>query len=302
MFVPNTSSKIEALLAGAVATNNLPFYASWADQTTTTFDLGRTTGSIAGVSAQTLVGSPAASTQRQLLYAAIYNADTADAAVTVRYFNGTSNFGLPTVTLKPGETLQYVYDVGWFVTDGSGAKKEGNSSIVLPTRRLYPMAQPAGNINSVNRTLGGNSPVAFHVGRAGAPYTSATVLYDVTVAGVGITWAEVAIATCPSGLYAAKNPLVIRGFADISAVANSLGVKKTTISGLTGILPGHELWIVFGNVSATTGISLAGMAADAQSVGVAIKNTARRPSTDVGKQYEWIVDTGIAAWCSAVFS
>ena len=95
--------------------------------------------------------------------------------------------------------------------------------------------------------------------------------------------------------------MTIRGYADVSGVINSLGIKKTTVT-FSGVQPGHELWLVFGAAVTGTGPVLVGQAAEGMVAGFQLRNFNRRPSTDVGKPYEYTIDGAITPWCSAVFS
>ncbi|MBI3165166.1 MAG: hypothetical protein HYZ24_10825 [Chloroflexi bacterium] len=123
MILDTTSKTIQAVLGGAVTTNQLRVTSSYEDITTTTYAPGSNRGVTNNTTAVTVVGSPAASTQRKVLSISIYNKDTADAAVTVQSYDGTNTDEMVKITLDPGDTLYYGNHVGWRVTDSAGRVK-----------------------------------------------------------------------------------------------------------------------------------------------------------------------------------
>lgn len=106
---PNKS--IEAVLAGAVATTQLPIVANWVDVVTadqSVFAFGGSDLTTSGATAVTVVAAPQANHTRTLKSMSIHNADTASATVTVRLNNGISTRILVKVVLATGSTLEYV--------------------------------------------------------------------------------------------------------------------------------------------------------------------------------------------------
>lgn len=118
-----TTDKIEAILSGAITTNQLPCYTSWRDRTSTTFVAGRTVINTNSGSAVDISGSPASSTQRLIDEISVYNADTVNATVTIRFNANGTTYILFQVTLAPTETLKYQEGEGFFVTASTGARK-----------------------------------------------------------------------------------------------------------------------------------------------------------------------------------
>lgn len=123
MILDTTSKTIQAVLGGAVTTNQLRVTSSYEDITTTTYAPGSNRVVTNNTTAVTVVGSPAASTQRKVLSISIYNKDTADAVVTVQSYDGTNTDEMVKITLDPGDTLYYGNHVGWVVTDSAGRVK-----------------------------------------------------------------------------------------------------------------------------------------------------------------------------------
>jgi hypothetical protein len=123
-----TTSTLEVLLSAAVTSNQLPWVASYADLTTTTFAAGSLTGATNSTTAVTLVSAPAASTQRQVKSLNVFNADTVSATVTIRYNeNGTTRI-IVKATLAIGESLVYTQDAGWQVLTTNGSIKQSSTT------------------------------------------------------------------------------------------------------------------------------------------------------------------------------
>jgi len=127
MILASTSELIRLRLDATVATNQLAWVSSFNDITTTTFVPGDADGATNNTTNVTIVGSPAASTQRQVTTLNIYNADTLIRAVTVEKFDGTNARILARASLAPGDTLYWSREAGWTVLKGSSEQ----TSIIL---------------------------------------------------------------------------------------------------------------------------------------------------------------------------
>jgi hypothetical protein len=105
MLVLDTTSKtITAVLAAPPATNQLNYVVAWADNNGTTFTEGASDGTTNSTTTVTMVASPAASTRRVIKSIYIKNTDTAQATVTVGYYNGTNTRVIAEVILNIGDT------------------------------------------------------------------------------------------------------------------------------------------------------------------------------------------------------
>ena len=110
--LPTTAHKLQAVLAGAITTNQLHVVASFADKTTSDYAGGTKLSLTNGVSAVDIVDAPIASTIRDIDYVGVYNADTVAATVTIQEFDGVNTRTLATATLNPGDQLIYVHGSG----------------------------------------------------------------------------------------------------------------------------------------------------------------------------------------------
>ncbi len=123
MILNAIDKKLEFVLSGAVATNELSFTASYADKTTTDFTPAGTDGVSNGTTPVTLVAAPAASTQRMISGISIYNGDTVSATVTVNLDNNGTDRTVIKVTLGVGESLHFFTDTGWYCLSSGGLAK-----------------------------------------------------------------------------------------------------------------------------------------------------------------------------------
>lgn len=128
-----TTKKLQALLAGAVAANQCPIVASYVDLTTTSFLSGQSDTATNNGTAVDIVAAPAASTQRQVKYLSLYNADTAAVVLTVRYNDNATLRTLVKVTLAVGSTLTYTDGEGWRVMTSAGIVLSGTASSLMQT-------------------------------------------------------------------------------------------------------------------------------------------------------------------------
>jgi hypothetical protein len=98
-------------------------HASWVDNNAGTVTPGRTnTASIATATTTTVVGSPAASTQRNVKHLNIANTHASvSTLVTVQHFDGTVSDDLIVVTLLAGEQLVFTAEGDWkhYAVNGS---------------------------------------------------------------------------------------------------------------------------------------------------------------------------------------
>jgi len=121
LILSTTTDKIQVVLSGNVATTQLKCYAAYNDTTTTSIAPGRNATLSNSTTAVDLVASPSASTQRVVNYLSVYNADTANATVTVNLVSSSTSYAIYKATLFPGEKIEYQQGDGFktIATDGS---------------------------------------------------------------------------------------------------------------------------------------------------------------------------------------
>jgi hypothetical protein len=123
MILDAITKKLEIVLGGAVAANQLPFQCEWVDNTASAATPGTNGGLTNSATPVDLVGVPGGSTQRIVRYINIFNADTSPVTVTVRFNDNATLRTLKTVALAVGDTLTWGVEEGWEVVDSSGNKK-----------------------------------------------------------------------------------------------------------------------------------------------------------------------------------
>jgi hypothetical protein len=118
-----STAKLQVLLAGAVTTNELPLFATWSDQTATTYAGDYSASITTGTTAVDLVAAPSSGVNRDIDHLSIHNADTAAATVTVRVnISGTTRI-LVKAVLAVGDTMHWTHGTGWRVLDSTGSFK-----------------------------------------------------------------------------------------------------------------------------------------------------------------------------------
>ena len=170
IFLESSTTILQVILAANVATNQLPFFASWADMSSTNFLPSATYGTTNNSTAVTIVAAPGAGLQRQVKYIDINNADTAAAAITVRHFDGTNIHKLVLATIDVNESLVYDEHNGWQVITSTGAVKTSGGS------------GSGGTVTSVGLSL----PGIFTV--SGSPVTTSGTLTAVLAAESSTTF------------------------------------------------------------------------------------------------------------------
>jgi hypothetical protein len=105
MNLTGTSDLIRVV---TTTTADIDVQASWADQTTTAFTPGRTNTLITTATTTTVVGSPAASTQRAVTSLKVRNDHASNSnTVTILHTDGTTAVNVWSGTLLAGEQVQY---------------------------------------------------------------------------------------------------------------------------------------------------------------------------------------------------
>jgi hypothetical protein len=200
MLLDTTTRKLQVLADATATTTESPVVATYADLTTTTTTPAATNTITNGTTAVDVVAAPAASTQRQILFLSIYNADTVSRIFTVRYNdNGTLRIIIK-VTLDAGQAVIYTSHGGWQIP--------GSTSFVSP------LSVPLGGTGRVSATaygpiFGGTTSTgaeqsaaagtAGQVLKSGGAAAVGAYADDVAAVGVTIDGAGVAITTGVKG-------------------------------------------------------------------------------------------------------
>ena len=121
LFLTSTSDIVRVVTGTAVTT--ITVHASWADISGTTVTPGRTNTAITNAATNTIVASPAGSTQRNVKLLCITNNSASTATtIVVQHYDGTTSTDLYGVTLLAGENVVFAEDAGFFHYDTQGGK------------------------------------------------------------------------------------------------------------------------------------------------------------------------------------
>ena len=120
-----TTRKLQAVLAGAVTTNQLHCVVCYSDHTTTAYPGGTQLTSTNNTTAVDICDAPAASTVRDIDYIGVRNRDTAAATVTVMIDSSGADSETVKATLAVGDQLIYTHGTGWQVIASDGTLKTG---------------------------------------------------------------------------------------------------------------------------------------------------------------------------------
>lgn len=185
IILTTTTDNLQLVLAGAITTNQLAIMTCWRDITLTGFTPGRTLTISNDTTDVNIIPAPAASTQRVVDFISVYNQDTVNAAVTIKFDANGTEFILIVVTLAPGERLEFVEGEGFRVIGNNGAIKQTYSSGTNPTSSVLQqtvLGSDVINADVVANTLADVTGLSFAVTagnmywfRFFIPYTSAIV-------------------------------------------------------------------------------------------------------------------------------
>jgi len=105
MILTTTSALVQAVTTG---TPNIDVNANWADLTTTTLTAGNTNTKISSATTTTIIGSPGASTQRQVKSITVRNIHASDPnTVSILHTDGTTSTMVYKITLAAAESAEY---------------------------------------------------------------------------------------------------------------------------------------------------------------------------------------------------
>lgn len=154
IFLDATTKKLQVVLAGAIATLNPCFVASYMDIGTTITPI-ETDGLCNGTTPVDLITAPSGTDKRQVKWFSIYNQDTAAVTVSVLYNNNGTTRILHKVNLQIGEVLLYNDGEGFVSLDANGITK----SCITPGRYIKRTIYTTGSAATHTFTSGCGSAI-----------------------------------------------------------------------------------------------------------------------------------------------
>lgn len=121
IILDETTKSVEAVLGGAVATNQPAYVCHFVDLAGARYEPGEQDGVLNSTTDVTIVAAPSSGMRRQVKLITIYNADTAPVIQQVHYDNNGTERTMIRVTLAVGSTLEYTDGAGWKVITALGA-------------------------------------------------------------------------------------------------------------------------------------------------------------------------------------
>lgn len=138
-----TTRKLQAILAGAVANNQLPVTVCYSDKSASSYAGATQLAATNGVTAVDICAAPAAATVRDIDMIAVVNTDTAAATVTIRIDDAGTPRQVFAATLTVGDQINYTHGSGWQVLDSTGAAKGAGAASASSANTNYSQAFPA---------------------------------------------------------------------------------------------------------------------------------------------------------------
>lgn len=250
ILLTTTSDKVQVVTGSALSTK---VHSSYVDLSGSTVTPGRTNLNWSTASTQDTIGSPGASTSRNVKTMTVRNADASSSnAITIQHTDGTTVVPLFQATLLAGETVVYNETDGFTVVDANGARKLNATVGRLLKTTLVTTA-------SANFTTGvaTNSIRVRGVGGGGGGAGCSSVASAASYGGGGGAggYADKLFAVSPNTAYA-----YTCGAAgtNVSGAAGGNGGDSTFIVGATTVTAKGGAGAVLATATITVGTGYAG--------------------------------------------
>lgn len=186
LLLTSTSDIIRIVTGSAVST--ITVNTSWVDNASGTITPGRTNTNITTDTTTTIVGSPGASTQRNVKGIYITNNNASSSCqITVQHFDGTTSTDLMGVTLLAGENCIFNADGEWSHHDSQGADYTyaGPPTVNLGITGTLAESMPRQLCPEVNTTAPASGTLAMQLIylKAGTLVSNITIASATTAAG-----------------------------------------------------------------------------------------------------------------------
>jgi hypothetical protein len=195
IVLTSLTDKIQVSLGGTVVANQLQCVSFWRDITPASFMPGRTvvlTNNTSDVNIVESVLESIPEIQRLVDYLSVYNSDTSNQTVTVKFDTGSSEFILWRDVLGTGEKLEYNDKSGFVViAKGGGIKQSqvaGSNNPALNTLNLVVLGVDVVNNNAVANTIANVTGLSFDVTAGQTYYFEFTINYTAAAPATGSRW------------------------------------------------------------------------------------------------------------------
>jgi hypothetical protein len=192
IILTSITDKVQVSLNEAKAANDMQCLCTWRDRTVVVSNPGRTIAMTDGTNDVDIVPAPGSETQRVIDSISIYNNDTANKILTIKFnANGTIVI-LWKGTLGTGEKLEYNDKSGFFAYTANGSIKQSQSiNSDNPTSNMMNgvvLAADVINNNAVANTLQNVTGLSFNVVAGKTYWFDVLIPYTAAAATTGSRW------------------------------------------------------------------------------------------------------------------
>jgi hypothetical protein len=192
MIILTPTDIIQAALGGTVTANQMQCLSFWRDVTITDFTPGRTLVNTSNTSDVDLTGTPSTSHQIIVDFISIYNNDTSNQTLTIKYDANGTEYILWKGVLGTGEKLEYSDKTGFVVIANNGGVKQsqvaGSNNAALNTLNLVVLSGDVANANAVANTIANVTGLSFDVIAGQTYYFEFTINYTSAATATGSRW------------------------------------------------------------------------------------------------------------------
>ena len=261
LVLTSTTDKLQLLTSAAGSIDVAAFYIDRDQSTGSVGAANRKLTTISTATTTDIVAAPGATTTRNIKQLHVRNKHaTISCDVTVLFDANATGYGLHKVTLRPGEALEYVEGVGFYVLAANLSALNLTSAEPSNMQRVLQSILPPVAVGTF-LTISGTA-YYLYLGRIARDITVLFAEFHVTTAGAGAQTAEI-------GLFSTTNPPNKSGQTLTKIVASgtvdsvtTTGVKRNTSSFAQAISAGTHLWAAIRFAMATTQPTCSGRAGD----------------------------------------
>jgi len=192
IILSETTDQLQLVLGATVATNQLQCVTSWRDRTSTTFVAGRSLKNSNNTTDVVLATSPASSTQRVIDFISVYNNDTANATVIIKFDASGTEYILFKTSLAPDERIEYQEGRGFQVFASTGAVKQsinqGANAPLTNSLSTIILGSDVTNNNAVANTIADVTGLSIAVRANKKYYFKFVIYYTAAATTTGSRW------------------------------------------------------------------------------------------------------------------
>lgn len=232
LILDTTSKVLQIKLGGTVATNQLQFTSSYADNNGTLFTEGNQNGVTNNSTAVTVTAAPASGYRRTIKSVTVTNTDTAPATITMQLYDGSNTYQVAVVTLAVNDVWTFY---GTFDSAGN-MKTSGSRGVTGITGVTGPTGAAGTNgVTGPTGPTGATGPSGSAIPRVASTTSSATPTPNADTTDLFELTAQAATAAfqAPSGTPQDGQKLIIQIYS--GGTAQPLTWSTTGYTGSNGV-------------------------------------------------------------------